>query len=598
MYNVKSVIHKSFTDGAPYPLSNVNSIRGIYDFLELSVVPAVAVENMTELDARCTTDGRHKNVQCLTNPFAAEELCCYTQQPNQGLFASGGRSKNILMTPVKIRQQRVMPQVVKTPVGELVRWPVLTAKTEETRNGGGTLLSQDPDGWRLDWPSGASWYTYQTCIGQAACTVDDRLGDRKIYINRPEYSQSGYVAVLTGTAQNMIQEISNMKKFRFLGGSTRAVFVDFTAYFPGESLYSTVSILFEIGSANVFASPSISVRVSDLRQASDQQFWRIIDYVVFLFAFLLLMIDVYKFLQGPTEFVQDPWNYVSLINYGMFLYCGILLFQLDYTLQQAPPVGIQGLGPMTDASSSLNWMYWMLKMDKYYDIASGNCIPSWMRLIRYLEQMSPSYKQVIKTITASSNDLLTFMVLMMILVMGFAQAFNLQFGLQIREYSSLTMSLMTLFRTVLGDFDYPSLDQASPYMATIYFLMFFFLVILMMINMCLGIIIKTYDAVAAQLAEKAKTEVTGWSMLLQNLAALIKMTSARTLDDLKRISPEANQSMSQLYIDRQDMFQREYLTETEFRILFGGDEDALHRMGVNSVEEVCMLESSPIHIFL
>ena len=56
VYNVKSVIHKSFTDGAPYPLSNVNSIRGIYDFLELTVVPAVAAENMTELDARCTAE--------------------------------------------------------------------------------------------------------------------------------------------------------------------------------------------------------------------------------------------------------------------------------------------------------------------------------------------------------------------------------------------------------------------------------------------------------------------------------------------------------------------------------------------------------------
>jgi hypothetical protein len=41
------------------------------------------------------------------------------------------------------------------------------------------------------------------------------------------------------------------------------------------------------------------------------------DYVVVLMALLLLMIGVHKFVQGPTGFVQDPWNYISLINYGM-----------------------------------------------------------------------------------------------------------------------------------------------------------------------------------------------------------------------------------------------------------------------------------------
>ena len=594
LYKIKSIVSQSFTDG-PYKLSDVSSIRGIYDFLQFTVVPAVATQNMTLLDARCTADGRHQNTQCLEDPFAAEGLCCYIQQPNEGLFSSGGHSKNILVTPVKVRQQRVMPQTVKTPVGEVTRWPMLTAKTEETRDGGGTVLDQDPDGFMLDWPSTAPWFKYQTCTGEEACTRDDRLGDRKIQVSAqlPVYTQSGYIAMLEGSAETMITELSKMKKFRFLGGSTRAVFVDFTAYFPGESLYCTVSILFEIGSADVFVSPTLSVRVSDLRQATDQWVWRIVDYVVFLVALLLFVLDAYKFAKNPREFLQDLWNYISIINYVMFAYSFYLVSKLDYTLGQGPPVGIQGLTPMSDAAGSLNWVYWMMRMDKYYDVASGNCIPSWMRMIRYLEQMSPSYKQVVNTITASFNDLVTFLVLMMILVLGFAQAFNLQFGLQVREYSSLTLSINALFRTALGDFDYETLDRASPYMAGVYFLMFFFIVILMMINMILGIIIKTYDTVAAQLAIKAKTEVTGWSMLQQSVGALIKMISVRTLDELKRVSPEDNQSMSHMYVVRQDIFDREYLTEPEFRMLFADDKAALDRMGVKSVQEVCLGRMAP-----
>jgi hypothetical protein len=54
--------------------------------------------------------------------------------------------------------------------------------------------------------------------------------------------------------------------------------VDFTAYFPGEELFATVSILFEISPTDVLVAPSMSIRVSDLRQSNEG--WVIVDYVV------------------------------------------------------------------------------------------------------------------------------------------------------------------------------------------------------------------------------------------------------------------------------------------------------------------------------
>ena len=44
-----------------------------------------------------------------------------------------------------------------------------------------------------------------------------------------------------------------------------------------------------------------------------------------------------------------------------------------------------------------------------------------------------------------------------------------------------------------------------------------------------------------------------------------------------------------LYGQEQDLFDREYLTENEFRALFVHDDNALNRMGVRSVEEVACL---------
>lgn len=42
-------------------LAGVTSIAGIYEYLENTVVPSVAARNVTLIDARCTSDGRHAN---------------------------------------------------------------------------------------------------------------------------------------------------------------------------------------------------------------------------------------------------------------------------------------------------------------------------------------------------------------------------------------------------------------------------------------------------------------------------------------------------------------------------------------------------------
>lgn len=107
LFKTKAMIENVMSRGQ-YPLSAVNSIPDIYDFLEHTFVPAVAAQNVTLLDARCTADGRHANSLCLDDPFTNEALCCYTKQPNRGILAPGSHTKNLLVSPPVLRQQRVM----------------------------------------------------------------------------------------------------------------------------------------------------------------------------------------------------------------------------------------------------------------------------------------------------------------------------------------------------------------------------------------------------------------------------------------------------------------------------------------------------------
>ena len=53
----------------------------------------------------------------------------------------------------------------------------------------------------------------------------------------------------------------------------------------------------------------------------------------------------------------------------------------------------------------------------------------------------------------------------------------------------------TLFRLILGDFDFVSLEQASRYLGPIYFISYVFFVFFVLLNMFLAIINDTYSEV-------------------------------------------------------------------------------------------------------
>lgn len=65
---------------------------------------------------------------------------------------------------------------------------------------------------------------------------------------------------------------------------------------------------------------------------------------------------------------------------------------------------------------------------------------------------------------------------------------------------------LTLFRIILGDFDFHELEMAHRVLGPIYFIFFVFFVFFVLLNMFLAIINDTYAEVKADLAD-AKNEI-------------------------------------------------------------------------------------------
>ena len=72
---------------------------------------------------------------------------------------------------------------------------------------------------------------------------------------------------------------------------------------------------------------------------------------------------------------------------------------------------------------------------------------------------------------------------------------DLLFGSQIKNYRSVTLSVYTMFRTMLGDFDLSPIEHADRTFGPLYLMGYIFFVFFVLLNVFLAIINDTYGGV-------------------------------------------------------------------------------------------------------
>lgn len=126
---------------------------------------------------------------------------------------------------------------------------------------------------------------------------------------------------------------------------------------------------------------------------------------------------------------------------------------------------------------------------------------SWIKFFKYIS-FNKTMTQLSSTLARCAKDIAGFAVMFYIVFFAYAQLGYLLFGGIVEDYSSFTNTLFSLFRTILGDFDFVALESASRYLGPIYFLSYVFFVFFVLLNMFLAIINDTYSDVKSDIAEQ------------------------------------------------------------------------------------------------
>jgi polycystin 2 len=123
---------------------------------------------------------------------------------------------------------------------------------------------------------------------------------------------------------------------------------------------------------------------------------------------------------------------------------------------------------------------------------------AWIKLFKYLS-FNSTMTQLSETLSRAAKDLSGFSIMFSIIFFAFVQLGYLLFGTQVQDFRSLTDTLFTLFRMILGDFNFRDIERADTFLGPVYFLSYIFFVFFVLLNMFLAIINDTYGVVKADL---------------------------------------------------------------------------------------------------
>merc|ERR1719428_2644427 len=126
---------------------------------------------------------------------------------------------------------------------------------------------------------------------------------------------------------------------------------------------------------------------------------------------------------------------------------------------------------------------------------------AWIKVFKYIS-FKKTMTQLQNTLASCTKDIAGFAVMFFIIFLAYAQWGYLIFGTQVQDFSTYMDSIFTLFRIILGDFNFKEIEDANRILGPIFFITYVFFVFFVLINMFLAIINDTYAEVKEDLGNK------------------------------------------------------------------------------------------------
>jgi len=347
---------------------------------------------------------------------------------------------------------------------------------------------------------------------------------------------SGGFSIYVGLSEaNMTHAVAEMQAENWVDDQTRLMAVEILTYNQNLNIFIFIKILFEFD-ANGVCMPSVQYSPMVLEMYETDLVYQTAKII-----YILYIIYFYrKFVQDMMNAREDYGSYIPFFVNGW----NILDF-IIYTLC----LMFQVMGMVYFMSPSL-WAF-RIGHDQYQDMNSVaqysvtiqninafTVVLSFLKLFKYLN-LSAQFSLMTLTVVNVTTDIFVFCTMCGVIITSFAVSGNMLFGSEIQDYSTLLTTLNTMFRVMLGDFDYEELQTINALFAMVWFILFQVIVFMIMLNVFIAIISESFCEEHSMKRGSLQEEVSGL------LNAIYKGIAHRTY----KIPPDTNEGLPKPFFD-------------------------------------------------
>lgn len=343
--------------------------------------------------------------------------------------------------------------------------------------------------------NGTAW-TYQT---------EKELGGRGVWGKLTTYGGGGFVQLLGENKKESKAMIQTMKKHLWTDRATRAVFIDFTVYNANINLFCVVTLILEFP-ATGGCIPQTSFRTLKLiRYVTNLDYFVMACEAIFLGFLVYYSIEEFiEIKKHRLAYFKSFWNILDIVVILLGVVCVV------FNLYRTVTVGKLLKNLLNHPKQYANFEVLGFWQTQFNNIVAIAVFVSWIKVFKYIS-FNKTMTQLSSTLSKCAKDIAGFAVMFFIIFLAYAQWGYLIFGTQVKDFSTFPDSIFTLFRIILGDFNFREIENANRILGPIFFITYVFFVFFVLINMFLAIINDTYAEVKSDLAQqKSEFEISDY----------------------------------------------------------------------------------------
>eukprot|EP01111_Echinosteliopsis_oligospora_P009852 TRINITY_DN2966_c0_g1_i2.p1 TRINITY_DN2966_c0_g1~~TRINITY_DN2966_c0_g1_i2.p1 ORF type:complete len:742 (-),score=165.62 TRINITY_DN2966_c0_g1_i2:14-2239(-) len=323
-------------------------------------------------------------------------------------------------------------------------------------------------------------------------------------VSKGFWDSSGYVVDIP-VDENLTSNFDQLIEDDFYGPATRAIIITINLVSPnyvdrGTTLYLLTEFS-AAGQAFPFAiTRTFRISLYSTRLDSFRAFLECVFVILFLWDLFHLVRDAF-FAYGLRRFkvfMLDIWNWLEIINLTLYFISAVMY--LSYLTTARTSVDLSGhdeyLVEFERLAQSAN---------TFYQITAISILLSAFKTFKYL-QLNPRLYVLWETLYDARFDMVTYMVMFLIILIGFLFFGWLTFGPDIEGFNGFVASLGTLWQFLIGNPpDYGQLSQSNRVLGPVYYSLFTIFVFFILVNMFVAIIGNSYEVITTKLKEEDST---------------------------------------------------------------------------------------------